>query len=374
MGAQVVDYRVSTLIVLCKDCNSDVGLYPARHKCVPVNNSAMPLLSLETTAETSNPSNIPPVAKSRWRSLRERNPPVQSVNENTNDSIYLDSFVQNLSEINDNTSTTGKKLWGRVRNNDKWKQLTEKNEKASSSGKLWEKLLQATHTIAEKSPKDDRGAESDEDDWEGETHVARILREHYEKSRKPLPNWLYDRGDLNQSQSYGKNVERALSFRDKELMELRQRSPPPLPNTHENNSRLSRPTSLRNRSSERRPSRKDQLFETPASVREQSFERYSHNSSSRSSYKEMQDYEQYRRPKLSEKDSGSYERSRDSTPPHNRRNGFYEGDGLTKDYSKEDYFQISTSPSPSLARYPGSLRRVPDAGRGELGKNKLNHF
>jgi hypothetical protein len=34
--------------------------------------------------------------------------------------------------------------------------------------------------------------ESDEDDWEGETHVSRILREHYEKKRMPLPSWLFD--------------------------------------------------------------------------------------------------------------------------------------------------------------------------------------
>lgn len=47
--------------------------------------------------------------------------------------------------------------------------------------------------MADKIPsRDDRGAESDEDDWEGETHVARILREYYEKKNLPLPDWLFD--------------------------------------------------------------------------------------------------------------------------------------------------------------------------------------
>lgn len=34
--------------------------------------------------------------------------------------------------------------------------------------------------------------ESDEEDWEGETHVSRILREYYEKKRMRLPPWLFD--------------------------------------------------------------------------------------------------------------------------------------------------------------------------------------
>lgn len=38
--------------------------------------------------------------------------------------------------------------------------------------------------------------ESDDDDWEGETHVSRILREYHCKNMQlnntPLPTWLYD--------------------------------------------------------------------------------------------------------------------------------------------------------------------------------------
>lgn len=34
--------------------------------------------------------------------------------------------------------------------------------------------------------------ESDDSDWEGETHVSRVLREYYEKKGAPLPSWLLD--------------------------------------------------------------------------------------------------------------------------------------------------------------------------------------
>jgi hypothetical protein len=34
--------------------------------------------------------------------------------------------------------------------------------------------------------------ESDDDDWEGETHVSRILREYHSKNNTSLPTWLYD--------------------------------------------------------------------------------------------------------------------------------------------------------------------------------------
>lgn len=35
-------------------------------------------------------------------------------------------------------------------------------------------------------------SESDESDWEGESHVSRILREYYQKKNQPLPEWLFD--------------------------------------------------------------------------------------------------------------------------------------------------------------------------------------
>ncbi|KAI8091375.1 uncharacterized protein B0P05DRAFT_594115 [Gilbertella persicaria] len=177
MGAQVVDYRISTLVVLCKDCGNDVGLYPARHKCQPVGRPPMPPLPLQfmnTQEPAASPSPKPNATQI----------------EPEEESVYFNNFAANLPETKE---PAGKKLWGKIRENEKWKQLSEKNEKPKQSGKLWGKLIQATQNMADKIPsKDERGAESDEDDWEGETHVARIIREYYEKKRMRLPEWLFE--------------------------------------------------------------------------------------------------------------------------------------------------------------------------------------
>jgi hypothetical protein len=74
--------------------------------------------------------------------------------------------------------------------------------------------MQATQNMTDKIPnRDDKGpgtleihalpliklvpeffyfSESDESDWEGETHISRILREHHEKKGGSLPHWLRD--------------------------------------------------------------------------------------------------------------------------------------------------------------------------------------
>ncbi|KAI9274177.1 hypothetical protein BY458DRAFT_555102 [Sporodiniella umbellata] len=240
MGAQMVDYRVSAIVVLCKDCGNDVGLYPARHKCTPIDRPPMPPLPLNfSDSSNSNEVTTPSTpAPSMWASFRSKS--VEPTTEKTEDSIYFNNFAQNLPNAND-SSQSGKKLWGKVRQNDKWKQLSEKNEKSKQTGKLWEKLIQSTQAVH-----DDRGAESDEDDWDGETHVSRILREHYEKERLPLPTWLFDQYARNQtSSSEAKNYQktdpnspssqtrlhdtdhpkREMSSRERERLELRQQQP-----------------------------------------------------------------------------------------------------------------------------------------------------
>lgn len=126
MGAQVVDYRVSTLIVLCKDCGNDVGLYPARHKCTPVDKPVMPLLPLNYT-ENSSPSEASSSSVNRWLSRRGKTATEPITAENAEESVYFNNFAQNLPGANDGSSTTGKKLWGKVRQNEKWKQLAEKS-------------------------------------------------------------------------------------------------------------------------------------------------------------------------------------------------------------------------------------------------------
>lgn len=147
MGAQVVDYRVSTLVVLCKDCGHDVGLYPARHKCVPVERPAMPALpskyqkstplpvSLQlnsrtmsygsASSTTSSPSpgfSSTEQVNSKWSSRLGKS----SAQDQEEDSVYFNNFASNLPEHHEQPAS-GKKLWGKVKQNEKWKQLSEKS-------------------------------------------------------------------------------------------------------------------------------------------------------------------------------------------------------------------------------------------------------
>jgi hypothetical protein len=153
MGVQAVDYRVSTLVVLCKDCSQDVGLYPARHKCTPIDRPAMPTLpskyqkstqqypsSLELNTRTissgsssSNTSASPSPSfssvdqpTSKWSSRLGKSS-VSSPTEDQyegEDSIYYNNFASNLP----GDQPTGKKLWGKIKQNDKWKALSEKSK------------------------------------------------------------------------------------------------------------------------------------------------------------------------------------------------------------------------------------------------------
>lgn len=148
MGAQAVDYRVSTLIVLCKDCGQDVGLYPARHKCGPIERPAMPTLptqyqksppplqlnartissgsSSSTTSSSTSPSfTSVEQTPSKWSSRLAKSSAHQDQTE-TEESIYFNNFASNLPENHDQPPS-GKKLWGKVKQNEKWKQLGEKS-------------------------------------------------------------------------------------------------------------------------------------------------------------------------------------------------------------------------------------------------------
>ncbi|KAI8884951.1 hypothetical protein K501DRAFT_246782 [Backusella circina FSU 941] len=254
--AQVVDYRVSTLVVLCKDCGQDVGLYPARHKCQSIERPPMPTIKKKFLEPIHTKGNIPsldtsrsssvasspidtPTSSSKWSRWNNKGSPV----DQNEDSIYFNNFAANLPE--QEVAAGGKKTWGKGRQNDKWKQLNEKVDKTKQNGNLWGKIMQATQNMA--TPiYDEKGAESDEDDWEGETHVSRILREYYEKKRSPLPNWLFDKNTnkhitksykqepvtpvspVNQTSRrrlWEKNPDEKskMSSRERELQELRQK-------------------------------------------------------------------------------------------------------------------------------------------------------
>ncbi|OBZ84896.1 hypothetical protein A0J61_07049 [Choanephora cucurbitarum] len=349
MGAQVVDYRISTLVVLCKDCGNDVGLYPARHKCQPVDRPAMPALPAQFIKnKTEQPQNnllAPPslldVPKPSFGSNQSNKGTIGDTEDNE-ESVYFNNFAANLPEQKEQT---GKKLWGKIRENEKWKQLNEKNEKPKQSGKLWGKLIQATQNVADKIPnKDERGAESDEDDWDGETHVSRILREYYESKRMRLPEWLFEDDpevnhvkksvvrnsvDTNTVDVTKRNSTRrrlwdqnpsdakSMSSRERERQELRQApsSPPPPSSIQRHDDRVNnhfkdedsayredrrnyedeRPTSNRYRNEGRREYENDNPY--PPSSRDYSNDRYMSQGGGRDDYYRHENYrrDEYRR-------------------------------------------------------------------------------
>ncbi|KAG2235488.1 hypothetical protein INT48_007886 [Thamnidium elegans] len=201
------DYRVSTIIVLCKDCGQDVGLYPARHECSNVKRPHLPTLcsttdtqwedvpdlikSGPTSATVTRQASDSSIESGKWNFFRS------STVKNEESSYYV-SNLKNSSSCNDiKDITTGKKLWGKVKENEKWKELVseKKDDSTKQSGKLWSRIMQVTmsNTLEE--------AESDDEDWEGETHVSRILREYYESKNKPLPSWLFEQENSSHTPS-----------------------------------------------------------------------------------------------------------------------------------------------------------------------------
>ncbi|CAO3627249.1 unnamed protein product [Cunninghamella echinulata] len=157
--------------------------------------------SSPSQSDNSNNNNGSPTS-GKWSQFGNCNKELEQ--QQSDESIYFNKFAEHLPSAE---PQQGRKLWGKVRHNEKWKQLTEKSESSQKSGKLWGKLIQATQNMADKIPsKDDKGPDSDESDWEGETHVSRVLREYHEKKNKTLPNWLFDertpKPKRHQQQSY----------------------------------------------------------------------------------------------------------------------------------------------------------------------------
>ncbi|CAG8615499.1 7802_t:CDS:2 [Gigaspora rosea] len=133
--AEVIDYRVSRIVVLCKDCGHDQHL--------------------------------------------------STKNKNNND-----------------TNASG--LWGKLRSVNNWKNVSEDASVAptvsqpTQGAKLWDKLLSAAAAY-NSNQDDDSEYESEADDWEGESHISRILREYHQEKSGDIPDWLYDSKDNSSS-------------------------------------------------------------------------------------------------------------------------------------------------------------------------------
>lgn len=162
------DYRVSKIVVLCKDCGQDVGLYPARHQCTNVKRPYLPTLC-STTSEWSDAednSAVPDLVSSspssnsvsrqasdssmesgKWSFFKSNDStpspatPVKNStvcsNDDEQETSYFDSYATHLktsasiNDINGSSSiSNGKKLWGRMKENEKWKELLAAEKKS----------------------------------------------------------------------------------------------------------------------------------------------------------------------------------------------------------------------------------------------------
>jgi hypothetical protein len=202
------DYRVSTIIVLCKDCGNDVGLYPARHKCTNVKRPYLPTLCSSTSdwSEAST-EDVPDLVAStptsttvtrqasdssmesgKWNFFKSGTPNTPPVKNNVIGSdedeptSYFENYATHLkssrsyNDMNESSLvpalSNGKKLWGRMKENEKWKELIADKKSTSglhtctyhhhcltnflslcfvtiedenkTSGKLWERIISAT--------------------------------------------------------------------------------------------------------------------------------------------------------------------------------------------------------------------------------------
>lgn len=153
------DYRVSKIIVLCKDCGNDVGLYPARHKCSNTAKPFLPILCSTTKTDSHwSEEDVPDLISSsssfnvttptsvkrqasdssiesgKWSFFgSSKNSPVNTKKQQENTS-YFDSYASNLktsSSLNDiSEASSGKRLWGKMKENEKWKELIADSKKS----------------------------------------------------------------------------------------------------------------------------------------------------------------------------------------------------------------------------------------------------
>ncbi|KAG0343507.1 hypothetical protein BG004_005261 [Podila humilis] len=183
------DYRVSTIVVLCKDCGNDVGAYPGRHKCSPADHPPMPSLPsipLKYQQDAySQSSTISSFSTSRSNNGHKGPSHLDSHYANS----YEDASMPPASATTSATPTAG------------------------PGTTLWNRLLAAKEVINATISGEERWPESDDSDHEGESHVYRVLRERVDKKDEAemaakiaaLEMTPYDHPASSTSKSSGRN-------------------------------------------------------------------------------------------------------------------------------------------------------------------------
>ncbi|KAG0043624.1 hypothetical protein BGZ83_011202 [Gryganskiella cystojenkinii] len=215
------DYRVSTIVVLCKDCNNDVGLYPGRHVCPPrPAMPAMPSIPSKYQQQSSTPSSYSnrsnaPSSRMRPPDLNSEALKGNSYGSSSGGGGYgsssrtpTSSSFQDRLTGGSKTPTTASSFQERMKERDQEKQQREREERenalrglreerfdasptpaaatpatpaAGSGTTLWNRLRAAKEVINATLTGEEKWPESDDSDHEGESHVCRVLREYADK-------------------------------------------------------------------------------------------------------------------------------------------------------------------------------------------------
>lgn len=96
--------------------------------------------------------------------------------------------------------TFKKTVWGEDKQETQTPLETPEAQPEEQSNTLWAKLATVTTTIQKKIVGVDEGYESDATDYDGDSHLIRIMKEYYAnnaESTGDLPTWLFSREEIN---------------------------------------------------------------------------------------------------------------------------------------------------------------------------------
>ncbi|KAG0325144.1 hypothetical protein BG000_001912 [Podila horticola] len=204
------DYRVSTIVILCKDCGNDVGMYPGRHKCSPADRPPMPAMpSIPLQYQQSQPQSYQSSSTSRTNGHRP--PDLNSQLANSSSSYSSSSYGSSRTptnasfqdRANGNRTPTASSFQERMKERDREKQQREREEReaarrgedaspssttptpaAATGTTLWNRLRAAKEVINATITGEEKWPDSDDSDFEGESHVSRVLRERLDKKEE----------------------------------------------------------------------------------------------------------------------------------------------------------------------------------------------
>lgn len=133
------DYRVSTIVILCKDCGNDVGMYPGRHKCSPADRPPMPAMpSIPLQYQQSQPQSYQSSSTSRTNGHRP--PDLNSQLANSSSSYSSSSYGSSRTptnasfqdRANGNRTPTASSFQERMKERDREKQQREREEREAA--------------------------------------------------------------------------------------------------------------------------------------------------------------------------------------------------------------------------------------------------